>query len=289
MKINILHIKIFLLFLVISCGRNNEPDYEDLLKGKYWNIIISQSDSIRKLNNQPLFIDKDKLCFSNSDIEIGHYSIVKDTLKAVRFVEKNDKAFSSKEVVFLALIKNITKDSLRLKILRSATLSLIEGQEYSFYNDAHNYDASLYIDKIVFSIKSCYQCAAFAIEINSNKKYYYYGNKYSELKGVYVGNIEEEDFEEIQKMIRMNVIFKQPLISMTSDADMCEIIVYFKNGRKEKVKGCIEDFPQRIRELSLKIMNSTQHVKLKKSTINHPFETTLLFEYNKIPPPPAIN
>jgi len=152
----------------------------------------------------------------------------------------------------------------------------------------NRYDVSKrknHIYKISFATSGCYgKCPFLAIEIDSSLSYKFYGGRYTQRQGFFIGTITKEFWDSLNdKFEQTNFEHLDTLYNGTID-DMA-IECYITNRQSKKLLYAQEmDLPDSVRIFFYWLMDTYKILELHKvDTLA--FETKIQFGQGPIPPP----
>jgi hypothetical protein len=140
------------------------------------------------------------------------------------------------------------------------------------------------ISRIAFASGGCYgACPLLAIEIDSSLNYKFYGGRYSDMPGYYVGKISQELWDSINTKFE-KVDFKHLDTSYQFSVDdlATQTIIFYSNTRKI-VNAQSASLPGAVDSLLTWLMYSYRKVKLVESKDSLTFYSTM--QYPKFPAP----
>jgi hypothetical protein len=144
------------------------------------------------------------------------------------------------------------------------------------------------ITKVDFATGGCLgECPIFSMEADSGLTYKYYGRRYTEDTGYFIGHITQELWDSLN--IKLEAINYKQLPTMPGfafDDWSVEAFIYFNNERKH-IHGTWSHFPDSVQQVFDWLVNSYKQAKLSPSD-SLSFETTEQNPYDLIPPPPRL-
>jgi len=141
------------------------------------------------------------------------------------------------------------------------------------------------IGKISFATSGCYgKCPFLSIEIDSSLSYKFYGGRYTEKQGFFIGTITKEFWDSLNiKFEQINYDYLDTLYNGTVDDMAIECYIY--NGQNKKPLYAQEmDLPDKVRNFFYWLMDTYKNLELRKVDTLH-FETKIQFGQGPMPPP----
>lgn len=263
---------IFFIFLIsiISCKNSFDKEIEEHLQGDW------SKEFYDKTNNDPnelpsIFFNINNIYKFSSDTiyDSNHFSIYNEKTNdfeylgyKANFKIKNSVVYwyntASKKDIEFGKVEKLSKDTIFFE-----HFMLVRNKVKQQFNNA--------FDAIIVTSSGCYgSCPIYNYRLESNGDIIYAGEKFTQIKGVYAGQINKEYFNYFKNKLNQIDLYQtdDQYSNNTTDGNFEEIVFIKNNKITKRISFYINDGPPKVKQL-LDILRAMHYYIEDKKTYHY--------------------